>query len=326
MRNQALTRDLLAPAVELWNRCLGERFPMRPGLLEQNLFHEPNFDPEGSRAICDGDRLVALIAVKRQQVDIGVQQADNRGWISAILVDPAYQGQGIGSALLRDALAHLSRFAADDVSLGGDPGHLFPGVPFECRPALDWFARRGAYLSAPVCDLASEAIAAYRHPARAEEAFRATPGVTYRPAGEGDVAPLQAFMRAEFPGRWAYEVEQHLARQGRLEDVMLAVENGKVIGFARIHCPESTRFGPPTYWAPLFPGRHGGLGPIGVGADQRGRGVGLALLSASIAELRDRGIQSGVIDWTMLVRLYGLVGFRPWRWYTVASLPAAPAP
>lgn len=323
MRNLPLTPDLLAPAVELWNRCLGDHFPMRTGLLKQNLWDEPNFDAEGSRAVLDGDRLVGLIGVKRQQVALGSEPANNRGWISVILADPACQGQGIGSGLLEGARAHLRRFSEADLSLAGDPGHFFPGIPVECQWALDWFARRGAQLGGPACDLASHAIASFEHPPEAQAAFARAPGVTYRPAAEADVPTLRAFMAAEFPARWAWEVEQHLTRGGRPEDVMLAVEAGQVLGFARIHCPESTRFGPALYWAPLFPGRHGGLGPIGVGQAQRGRGIGLGLLSASIAELRDRGVESGVIDWTVLIQFYGLVGFQPWKWYTSASLPAA---
>lgn len=320
MRNQPLTPDLLGPAVALWNRCLGDHFPMRPGLFQQNLLNEPNFDPEGSRAVLDGDRLVGLIGVKRQQVAIGNDPITNRGWISVILVDPDYQGRSIGSTLLNGAIAHLRQFSVEEVRLGTDTGNFFPGIPFECRQALDWFARRGARLNAPVCDLASHEIARFEHPPEAQQAFAKAPEVIYRPATPEDIPALRAFMAADFAGRWQWEIEVHLAKGGRIQDIMVAAEGEQVIGFARIHCPESTRFGPATYWAPLFPGRHGGLGPIGVGAAQRGRGIGLGLLSASIAELRDRGIESGVIDWTGLIRFYGLIGFRPWKWYTQATL------
>lgn len=332
MREMPLTLDLATPATLLWNRCLGPQFPMRTELLKQNLWAEPNFDPEGSRAVLDGDRLIGLVAVKRQQVDLGVQKAENRGWITAILVDPAYQGRGIGSGLLQGARGHLRQYSAAEVALGSDPGHLFPGIPFECRQALDWFSRRGARLGGPVCDLANDALADYRHGPEAVEAFARSRGVQYRPASERDLPALRTFLQTAFPGRWAWEIEQHIARGGRPEDLMIAVdgaagegqavEGPAVVGFARIHGPESTLFGPAIYWSPLFPGRHGGLGPIGVGKEQRGRGIGLALLAASIAELRDRGITSGVIDWTDLVPFYGLVGFRPWKWYTTARLPA----
>lgn len=323
MRDRPLGPDLLEQAVALWNRCLGERFPMRAQLLRQNLWDEPNFDPEGSRAHYDGDRLIALSAVKRHQVDIGVLSPDQRGWISVLLVDPDYQGRGIGSALLRDAIAHLRRYSAERIGLGADPSHFFPGIPLENQQALDWFARRGARPGGLVCDLASHAIASYQHPPAAEQAYRAAPGIAYRPATEGDLPGLQAFMQAEFPDRWAWEIERYVERGGLPGDVMLALSGDQVVGFARIHTPESGQLGPASYWAPRFPGRHGGVGPIGVAASQRGQGVGLGLLSAAIAELRERGVESGVIDWTTLVGFYGKVGFRPWTWYVQASLPEA---
>ncbi|WP_374713609.1 GNAT family N-acetyltransferase [Symbiobacterium terraclitae] len=320
MHNRPLTPDLLPQAVDLWNRALGAHFPMRPGLLLANLWEEPNFDAEGSRAVLDGDRLVGMIALKRRTAPMGNAPADQKGWISALVVDPDAQGRGLGSALLRDALEHLRRFSTEPVGIGGDPGHFFPGIPLECRPALDWFARRGAYLGTLACDLANREIADYAHPGAALEAIGRSPEVVYRPLGAGEEEAVLAFMRREFPGRWAWEMEQHLSRGGDPEDVMVAVDGGEVVGFARIHTHRSRRFGPGIYWAPLFPGAHGGLGPIGVGAAQPGRGIGLGLLSASIAELRRRGVESAVIDWTVLVRFYGIVGFRPWKWYVTASL------
>jgi GNAT superfamily N-acetyltransferase len=320
-----ITPDLLEGCVELWNRCLADSFPMRPAMLRQGLWNDPNFDAEGSQAVLEGDRVVALCAVKRQQVDLGNQPAQGKGWITAIMTDPEYRGRGIGSRLLEEARAHLARFWGEDVALGSDPSHFFPGIPFDCREALAWFARRGARLGGPACDLLNPEVQAFIHPPKALEAFAANPDVRFHPAAAADLAHVRAFMEAEFPGRWAWEMERHITLGGRPEDIMLAVERGRVIGFARIHGPVSTRFGPGTYWAPLFPGSHGGLGPIGVAAGVRGRGLGLALLSASIAELRDRRIDTAVIDWTVLVPFYGLVGFRPWRWYTMASLPALKA-
>jgi len=319
MRTLLLTPDLLPQAVDLWNRALGAHFPMRPALLKANLWEEPNFDAEGSRTVLKGDRLVGFIALKRRTAPMGNLPADQKGWISALVVDPEFQGQGVGTGLLRDALAHLRQFSTEPVGIGSDPGHFFPGIPLECRQALDWFARRGAELGGLSCDLVSHEIAAYTHPEAALQAFRRSPSVMYRPMEDGEQEAVLAFMRQEFPGRWAWEMEQHLSRGGNLEDVMLALDEGQVVGFARIHTPRSRRFGPGIYWAPLFPGAHGGLGPIGVGAAQRGRGIGLGLLSASIAELRNRGVESAVIDWTGLIRFYGIVGFRPWKWYVMAS-------
>ena len=306
---------LAGACTDLWNRCLGQEFPARQRLLEQCLWREPNFDGEGSRAVFDGNRLVAAVAIKRQQVPLGDQAPRGQAWLTALLVDPAYQGQGVGSRLLGTARDYLRRFSTQAVTLGADPGHFFPGIPLALRPALDWFTRRGAVLGTPVCDLARTDLQAFAAPAEA------VAGAVYRPATAADAAAVLRFMAAEFPGRWAYELRRHFGEGGRPEDVMLAFAGAELAGFARIHCPESTRLGPGTYWAPRFAGRHGGLGPIGIAAAQRGRGLGLGLLAAGLAELKGREISSAVIDWTDLVTFYGLVGFRPWQWYVMATLP-----
>jgi predicted N-acetyltransferase YhbS len=75
-------------------------------------------------------------------------------------------------------------------------------------------------------------------------------------------------------------------------------------------------------WAGLEPGI-AALGPIGVAADARGGGLGLALLVAGLRQLRDRGAGPAVIDWTDLLDFYARAGFAPWLRYVQArrSLP-----
>jgi GNAT superfamily N-acetyltransferase len=94
-----------------------------------------------------------------------------------------------------------------------------------------------------------------------------------------------------------------------------------IAGFATIH-----RRGPgplfgPRFWEDLLERASGGLGPIGVVARLRGRGLGRALLAVALDVLHARGVRDCVIDWTTLLDYYGPFGFRPWKTYLEGDLP-----
>ncbi len=69
------------------------------------------------------------------------------------------------------------------------------------------------------------------------------------------------------------------------------------------------------YWAPLFDGDLGGVGPLGIDSAERNKGYGLKIVEAGIATLRNRGSNHIVIDWTRLIEFYGKLGFNVWKVY-----------
>ena len=77
------------------------------------------------------------------------------------------------------------------------------------------------------------------------------------------------------------------------------------------------------FWLADAPGA-GGLGPIGIAARLRGRGIGRALLVSALDRLRGLGSTDIVIDDTTLLGYYGPHGFSPWITYRHASGPVAP--
>ena len=60
---------------------------------------------------------------------------------------------------------------------------------------------------------------------------------------------------------------------------------------------------------------YGGLGPIGIAKDIRGRCVGNFILQRSLMQLRAIGVTRVNIDWTILKDFYGQFDFKPERTY-----------
>ncbi|MBV9470986.1 MAG: hypothetical protein JOZ57_17250, partial [Abitibacteriaceae bacterium] len=63
----------------------------------------------------------------------------------------------------------------------------------------------------------------------------------------------------------------------------------------------------------------GGLGPVGMAAAHRKRGLGLAITAMAVWNLKQRGVRQMAIDWTSLVDFYGKLGFSVWKRYLQAE-------
>ena len=114
-----------------------------------------------------------------------------------------------------------------------------------------------------------------------------------------DVASIEALVAASFgPGRYAksaYRLREGVHAEAGLSFV--AIEDGTLRGSAR-------------FW-PVFVGNERALllGPLAVQSDQRGRGIGIALMQRGIEEAKARGHRAIILVGDE--PYYGRVGFKP---------------
>lgn len=111
--------------------------------------------------------------------------------------------------------------------------------------------------------------------ASALEALNAE-GVVVRRARPWEVSQLREFVTSNFGRRWADEMTVGLMRQP--VTVFVALREGLPVGFAAYECTRKNFFG-----------------PTGVIESERGRGIGRALLLASLWGLRELGYAYAVI-------------------------------
>ena len=107
------------------------------------------------------------------------------------------------------------------------------------------------------------------------EELQAT-GVVIRRAQPFELTPVRQFIEQNFSVAWADEVSVGFANKP--VTVFIATRDARIIGFAAYECTRKAFFG-----------------PTGVVEDERGRGVGRALLIASLWGLRELGYVYGVI-------------------------------
>lgn len=308
--------EMLEEVLEIWNAALSDRFPLSRRLFLQNAVLNPHFDRSGcwiARAPGRGRAVgICLTKVAREPLAADGWLPD-RGWISLLAVHPAWHRRGIGRALLAQAERHLHALGRRQVVVGGDPDHFMPGVPVG-EAALAFFAAAGYRLLEDAYDL-QRSLAGYATPPAVTATLTAHPEVEVRSLRADEAPRLLAFLDEVFPGRWRYTTARFLDRGGSAGDIMGVVHRGAVTGFALLYHPRSAWIGPSIAWTFGTQRRAGGLGPMGLAPELRGRGLGLALLDRSVRHLAELGIDDMVVDWTTLTGFYGRLGFTPWRQY-----------
>lgn len=101
-------------------------------------------------------------------------------------------------------------------------------------------------------------------------------GVVLRRAQAWELTPVREFVERNFDRAWADEMSVGFAHQPIT--VFVALREGRLVGFAAYECTRKNFFG-----------------PTGVVESERGRGVGRALLVASLWALRELGYAYAVI-------------------------------
>lgn len=104
----------------------------------------------------------------------------------------------------------------------------------------------------------------------------AAAGIVIRRAQPFEIAPVGNFVAQEFSPAWADEVSVGFVNKP--VTLFLAVVDKTIVGFAGYECT-----------------RRGFFGPTGVVDNMKGRGIGKALLLASLWSLREMGYVYGII-------------------------------
>lgn len=298
--------------VALWNDELGTDFPMTPELWTQNVWQDACTDEDASLGVMEDTKLVAFVVVKKIQQTSAANMDSTIGWINSLLVKSANRGQGIGSTLLELAERALSN--KEEIRLGRDPWHFFPGIPAEDPQAQSWFQKRGYEAQSTETDLLKT---------HANNKLEKLPDdnslVTFRLLKPQELPQLDMFLASEFPGRWHYELLEYLRYEGTGREFLGLFIDEQLKGFCRINDRKSPIIAQNTYWSGLFSSSLGGIGPLGIARDIRKQGLGLELVQSAVTELEARGIHTMVIDWTQLVAFYEKLGFTPWKHYVTYS-------
>lgn len=279
---------------ETWNRAFAGAFPLRPELARQ--FLSIDVDPDASATAPAG-----MVVTK---VD------GDRAWLAALVVEPHAQGRRLGGRLVEHAVAALRRAGVREIRIGGDRLHLLPGVP-DPGP-LDFFRRLGFELETNSLMDARIQLSGWRAPA---ELPMATPAESWDPVVE--------LLEREFGGRRLWEAEESRRRGVAPGEYLLMPIDGRAEGFVRIQHAGGEPAGlviPAAYWTGLLDDRWGAIGPVGVAARLRGRGIGFGLVQAAMTRLQRLGVRDVVVDGIAMGGFSPRAEFAPLKRYRAGRL------
>ncbi|KAE8327449.1 glycoside hydrolase superfamily [Aspergillus sergii] len=251
-----------------------------------------------------------LLFVAAQQDIVCVQ-------LAALAVDPKLQGRGVGTALLAECRAWMEKtFKKSRLELGSTFPRFWPGLPIDLPTEVqEFFVHRGFQLNPPVprsVDLYQD-IKEFQSPelyvTRAKER-----GYTFRPLETADYQECLVGQEKNFSYNQAWVQMYHKLDPSKYpSSVMTAFDpNGKQVGWTLMLSHESPMLKPHWAFPSLCGPKTGLIGCVGVDADYRKEGVGLALLCHAIEDMKQRGVEGVFVDWVSLEGWYEKLGFKVW--------------
>lgn len=307
-----------APRIVLYRGCylkevvrvLGKSL-LRENIGESLFVRKVLLDPN----YVDGAVLVALRGeavagagtafVRRVPLEDAPMDSD-RGYVTLLATAPEYRREGIGSALLGALEESLRERGATTANISPyAPGYFTPGVDVEASAeGLAFLLRRGyAEVYRPIAMERELGDAA--PPTALADRIARLPGegvavCTYRPE---HLDALLQFAREAFRGDWQRFLKEAAGDIALGDDpgrLQIALRNDRAIGFSHY---AGERFG-----------------PIGVAAEERGKGIGQALLFATLGAMRAQGLRRAFFLWSddrTAEHFYNGAGFQIFRRFAV---------
>ena len=256
--------------VDLWNRTL-VRDPISLESFRRQTLLNPNFDPAScliahdASATCVG--FVLAHAPRAQRLHSGAHGA---GRIVCLGVLPAPRRQGLGTQLLDAALAFLGERGCARVSVAAHE-YYAAGVDAEA------YSEGIAFLTKRGFSQVGEATAMGRllydlewpDDVRAARSRLARDGIDITCFEPDYTEALAAYFAAEFPD-WIEFFTRKLDARHDLDEIVIATHSGKVVGYCQ-HLDTDH------------------VGPFGVAAAYRNKGIGSVMLYRLLDRMRQKG-------------------------------------
>ncbi|MHB0937192.1 MAG: GNAT family N-acetyltransferase [Armatimonadota bacterium] len=287
----------------LWECVLGETYPVSERVLFPRIVGRNTLEPGDGLVVLDGDHLVGfgLLEIDRGPICPGRPES-----VQALLVDPDWQRQGIGSKLLNRLEGRLRALGVTNVIAGGGPWRFWTGVPEDLPAAAAFFAKHGYTANYEAIDLCGP-LAEYTMPDEAKACLAAA-GAEVAGCTPDDVGPAYDFLTREQPG-WRGSFLA-MVTAGDMANMLLVKHGAEIVGCIQTYPRHSRYRGANVVWERLYSPDLGGFGAVLIAKDWRGQGLGVAMIQAAAQYVKDSGASHCYIDWTSraLAPFYGKVG------------------
>jgi GNAT superfamily N-acetyltransferase len=299
---------------DIWNKFYPEKYRIDAAMFRRNTVDCALFDWGASTIYRLGEAVLGFAVLKRSASPSLFKGLDpDQVHLSAI----AFTEPEVGVDMLAFAKNVIRDRGASRLFFGADSCHFFPGCPTESINLRDFLTVEGFVEKGEIFDLEND-LAGYSPKAGCLD--RLVGGTSVRAIEAAEQPLLERFLEAEFPGRWTHDVLDKIAVEGRTDMVYGLFVGDKLEGFAFTQDWTHKKPINGCVWHLDLGPNWGGLGPIGMAASMRGKGLGDALLAGALMGQKKKGVRRMIIDWTGLAKYYGDHGFEITRRYNAFEL------
>ena len=292
-----------APLVQLWNRTL-VRDPISVEIFRRQTLLDPNFQAEGcllAETAGGGHELLGFVLATAPHVTRLFARRQGIGRIVGLGVVPEARGRGIGTALLDAAITYLRQRGCQRIDVAAHE-YFAAGVDKQAYPDGIRFLRTRGFeeMRESVAMGRSLYDFSWSEAARAAEARLLQEGVEVRYFESADTYALVEYFRREFPPNVEFFLRKLDARHS-YDEMIVALYRGEVLGYCQ-HLDSDH------------------IGPFGVAAAHRNRGIGTVMLYRLLERMREKGYKFAWFGETGRARAYyERAGFTVMRCYAVLS-------
>lgn len=289
---------------DLWNNEYGKTFPITEELLNRNL---SNAYDNASYVALDNEKVIGFIIGKIWESKFYIDSYNDTGWISLIYVHPEYRNKGIGTKLLDIVEKEFEKLNKKTIHIGKDYNDFFPGLPKDLGESLGWFEKRGYIRPYDTNDLINS---------NKDKIKLINNTFVFKNADLSDKDRILNFMRKNWPGRWTKETIDYFENGGTGREYLICLDGEQVIAFVKVGYPNTSELliSNSQTWRAHFKAL-GGIGPLGVDKEYRGRHLGYDIVASAKNFLIDAEASDIIIDWTGLIDFYKKFGFEIWKSY-----------
>lgn len=250
-----------------------------PELLEENVWHDADFDADTTLIAEDGGHIIGFAMGL-------VRPATLRGYIKFLVTEKSKRRQGIAGQMLALLEPKLKAKGATVVRpCEANPNYFMPGVDVRYTAGWLFFQKHGYEKIGETHNLLVD-LAAEDFDTSEAEASLAKRDIEVRRATADDRASVTAFLAQHFSA-WQDEVAQAFLQAPI--GLHLGIQNGEVLGFS---AHSGNNIG--TAW----------FGPMGTDPTRRGLGIGGVLLRRCLADQKAQGHTHSIIPWVGPIPFY----------------------